>query len=96
MKCSYWQFRHSFWGNAMTKIVQGKINGRTIQLSEDLGLSSGAEVEVQVRVLQPKRNWGEGIRRCAGALADDQDWDAVMEAIHQERKLERRPIPESE
>jgi hypothetical protein len=74
------------------KVVHGKVYGRTIQLSEDLGLAPGQEVEVQVRVLQPNRNWGEGIRRCAGALADDQEWEAIMDEIYRERTLEHRPI----
>jgi hypothetical protein len=80
----------------MTKVIHGKINGRTIELSEDLGLAPGEDVEVQVKSLQPSRNWGEGIRRCGGALADDPEWDVIMEEIHRERKLERRPIPEAE
>ena len=53
----------------MTRVIHGKINGRTIELSEDLGLAPGEEVEVQVKTLPTTRNWGEGIKRCAGALA---------------------------
>jgi hypothetical protein len=80
----------------MTKIIHGKINGRTIELNEDLGLEPGQEVEVQVKTLTAARVWGEGLQRCAGALADDQEWDAIMEEIHRERKLERRSPPEDE
>lgn len=80
----------------MTKVVLGKVRGRTIELTADLGLAEGQEVEVQVKVLPPAKKWGEGILRSAGALADDQQWDAVMDAIHRERKRERRTLPEVE
>jgi hypothetical protein len=80
----------------MTRVIHGKINGRTIELTEDLGLPPGEEVEVQVSPLPAARKWGEGLQRCAGALADDQEWDAIMEEIHQGRKVERRPLPEDE
>ena len=77
----------------MTKTIHGKIHGRSIELSEDLGLAEGQQVEVQVKVIQPTRPWGEGLMRCAGALADDPDWDAIMEEIHRARKQERRSLP---
>lgn len=80
----------------MTKSTYGKIHGRTIELSEDLGLAEGQSVEVQVKILPPIGKWGEGILRTAGALADDPQWDAVMDAIYRERKRERRPAPEVE
>ena len=80
----------------MTKVIHGRIHGRTIELTEDLGLAEGQEVEVQVKIRQPAGKWGEGILRTASALADDPHWDARMEKIHRERKLERRPLPEEE
>jgi len=79
----------------MTKIIHGKVRGRTIELSEDLGLAEGQDVEVEVKILPPARKWGEGIRRTAGALVDDPHWDAIMEEIHQQRKLERRRLEEA-
>ncbi len=66
----------------MTKTIHGK----TIELDEDLGVAEGQEVEGQVRIVQPARKWGEGILRTAGALADDPEWDGIMEQIHQGRK----------
>ncbi len=51
----------------MTKILHGKINGRTIELDEDPGLAPGQQVEVQVNAVRPPQKWGEGILRCAGA-----------------------------
>jgi len=79
----------------MTKVVQGKINGRTIELSEDLGFAPGEEIEVQVRAIPLGQKHGDGLLRTEGALADDPYWDAIMEQIHQERKHDtRREIPE--
>jgi hypothetical protein len=75
----------------MTKTLHGKVHGRTIELDEDPGVAEGQEVEVQVRVL-PKAGGkpGEGLLRTEGALADDTEWDAIMEEIYQARKRERR------
>jgi len=76
----------------MTKIVHGKVHGRTIELDQDLGVAEGQEVEVQVKVIaKSPRKPGEGFLRTEGALADDTEWDAIMAEIQQARKLERRP-----
>jgi len=75
----------------MTKTIHGTVRGRTIELNEDLGLSEGQEVEVSVRTLtNPAMNsLGAGFVRTEGALADDPDWDAIMEEVHRARKQER-------
>jgi hypothetical protein len=81
----------------MTRIVYGKVHGKTIELDEDLGVAEGQEVEVQVKVVAHTKKWGEGLRRCAGALANDwtEEDDRILEAIQQERKWDtRREIPE--
>jgi hypothetical protein len=58
---------------------------------------AGQQVEINIRVVPKKKEpWGEGLKRCAGILADVPEWDAIMEEIHQARKLERRPLPEDE
>jgi hypothetical protein len=58
---------------------------------------NGQQVEVQVRVLPAREAWGEGLRRCAGALAPEwteQD-DQILAEIHQDRKRDtRREVPE--
>jgi hypothetical protein len=80
----------------MTKTLHGKVHGRTIELDEDPGVAEGQEVEVQMKVI-PKaaQKTGEGFLRTEGALADDTEWDAIMEEIYKARKLERRPqIPD--
>jgi len=78
------------------KVIHGKIHGRTIELTEDLGLAEGQEVEVQVKILPSSGKWGEGISRTAGALADDPQWDVIMDVIYRERKRERRLQPKVE
>lgn len=84
-------------GEAMTKTLHGKIHGKTIELDEDLGLAEGREVEVQVRLLpDAPLNPGAGFLRTEGALADDPEWDAIIEQVHQGRKVERRPQGELE
>ncbi|HVC94943.1 MAG TPA: hypothetical protein VND64_14705 [Pirellulales bacterium] len=89
----------------MTKTVHGKVRGRTIELDEDLGVSEGQEVEVTVTVVQATNKWsegipegdpwGEGLRRCAGALAGIPGLDEDMRQILQERKIAKfREVPE--
>jgi hypothetical protein len=56
----------------------------------------GQQVEIQLKVVSPSQPWGEGLKRCAGALADDAEWDGIMEEIYQSRKIERRPQLEDE
>lgn len=75
----------------MTKTIRGKIHGKTIELDEDLGAAEGQEVELQVNFIQADKKWGDGILRSAGGWADHPEMDAIMEEIHQARKLERRP-----
>jgi len=77
----------------MTKVIHGKVRGRTIELMEDLGFPEDQEVEVTVRTVSPKQ--GEGLIRTEGALADDPYWDAIMEETYRERKHDtRREFPE--
>lgn len=77
----------------MAGVIHGRIFGRTIELTEDLGLTDGQEVEVSVRIA-PVRRAGDGLLRTEGALADDPHWDAIMEEIHRERQDDtRRDVP---
>ena len=70
----------------MTKAINGKIHGKTIELDEDLGVADGQEVQVQVTIVPPARKWGEGILRSAGGWVDCPEMDAIMEKIHEGRK----------
>ena len=80
----------------MNKTIHGRVHGKTIELDEDLGVADGQAVELQVKVVPPDRPWGEGILRSAGGWADYPEMDAIMERIHDARKLERRPQMEEE
>ena len=80
----------------MIKQVQGVIHGRTIELTEDPGVEDGQRVMITIQTISPSRPWGEGILRTAGALADDPEWDVIMEKIYLDRKLNRRPQMEDE
>jgi hypothetical protein len=74
----------------MTKILHGVVHGKTIALEEDPGLAEGQAVELTIRPVErpSSRQPGEGFLRTEGALADDTEWDAIMEEIYQERKRE--------
>jgi hypothetical protein len=76
----------------MNKIVHGIVRGKTIELAEELGVADGREVEVQVTVVPQATNWGEGLKRCAGALAAEwtEDDDRILEEIHRSRKDDSR------
>jgi hypothetical protein len=75
----------------MTKTLHGKVHGKTIELAEELGVPEGQEVEIQIKVIsKPGKKTGEGFLRTEGALADDEEWDGIMEEIYSSRKLERR------
>jgi hypothetical protein len=79
----------------MIRSTQGIIRGKTIELVEDLGVAEGQRVEVQVKIIATEKQWGDGLRRCAGALADDPHWDAIMAEIYEDRKRDtRREVPE--
>jgi hypothetical protein len=83
-------------GSTMTKTLHGTVHGRTIELHEDPGIAEGGQVEVRLTVKEEmSRKPGEGFLRTEGALADDEEWDAIMEEIYQARKLDRgREIPD--
>ena len=81
----------------MTKTIHGIVHGKNIELDEEPGVAEGEEVEVTIRTISDPvvRTSGEGFRRTEGALADDTEWDAIMDEIYQSRKQERRPqIPD--
>ena len=75
----------------MTQTLQGVIHGKTIELTDVPALGDGVTVEVQLREVRRTRQPGEGLLRTEGALADDTEWDAIMEEVQQARKLERPP-----
>jgi hypothetical protein len=77
--------------------VGGVVHGKTIELDEDLGVAEGQEIEVQVKVVPSTKTWGEGLKPCAGALANEwtEEDDRILNEIYQDRKRDnRREIPE--
>ena len=88
----------------MTKTINGKIHGKTIELDEDLGVADGQEVQVQVTIVQPtKPAIGMGWRRhICGRLraADDLNPDTTdpWRRSYQDRApaVERRPQVDTE
>ena len=81
----------------MTKTVHGVIHGKTIELRENPGVAEGQEVEITIRPILSQTPWGEGLLRCAGALASDwtDEDDRILEEIHADRQRDtRQEIPE--
>lgn len=81
----------------MSRIIQGIVHGRTIELTEDPGVADGQRVEVIVKPAREAKPWGEGIRRSAGALAESwtQEDDKILDELHLSRKQDTRAeIPE--
>ncbi len=79
----------------MNEVIHGIVQGRTIRLAQDPGIDDGQAVEVVLRPISSPGQWGEGLRRCAGALADYPEMDQHMDEIQNERKLDSRPeLPE--
>jgi hypothetical protein len=73
----------------MSHSTDGIVHGRVIELSHDLGFGDGQHVRVTVEAINDPQEWGEGIRRSAGIVADWHELDAIFEAIQQERKIDR-------
>ncbi len=44
------------------------IHGKAIELEEDLAVADGQQVEIILKTVPAKRQWGEGLHRCAGGL----------------------------
>jgi hypothetical protein len=73
------------------------VHGKTIELNEEPGLPDGQEVTVALQPLCQTHNHtipqprGEGLRRSAGAWAEDgAGLDAYLEWNRQQRKVSRR------
>jgi hypothetical protein len=75
---------------SMKAITHGFVRGRTIELSAETGLPEGQEVTVTLEAVSSKLPPGEGIRRSAGAWANEAaDLDAFLEWNRQQRKQAR-------
>lgn len=82
----------------MIKTMHGIVHGKTIELQQETGVPDGQEVEIVIRsitAIPTTEPWGEGLRRCAGALAGISGLDEDMEQILKERKTAKfREVPE--
>ena len=76
----------------MIKKISGIAHGRTIKLHEDSGVADGQEGEVLISVVPAGEKLGSGFLRTEGALADDDQWDAIMYEIHQARRNDPRAV----
>jgi hypothetical protein len=78
-------------------ILRGVVHGQTIELNGASGLVDGAEVEIRVVEVSQPRISGEGLKRCAGALANDwtEEDDTILQRIYDDRKQSAiRELPE--
>jgi len=78
-----------------TVIGKGVVHGKTINLDQEPGLPDGQQVTVTVQPVTSREKLppGEGIRRSAGAWADDaEELDKYLEWNRQQRKLPRREL----
>lgn len=77
-------------------VIQGVIHGKTIELTTDPGLPDGVTVEVVVRQTKSTEEWGEGLRRSAGSLADEpqETFDALDRIIAERKNMKYREFGE--
>ncbi len=72
----------------MSNVIEGVIHGKTIELAVDPGLKDGQRVRVQV-IVRPVADLDAqraALMRVAGSMADDPEFDAVMEEVADARK----------
>ena len=74
--------------------LKGVVHGKTIELEQEPALPDGQSVVVTLQPLEEKRlPPGEGIRRSAGAWADDPEGlDEYLEQLRNDRAQDRPPI----
>lgn len=76
------------------KTLTGVIHGNVIHLHTPPQFAEGSEVEVVIRSSRPHRIPGEGFLNTEGALADDLDWDEIMDEVQRSRRVERQAAGE--
>jgi hypothetical protein len=71
---------------------KGVINGKTIELTEDLGLAPGVAVTV---IVQPTMDPREALERSAGSWAggDDEEFKRWEEEMRRSRDIDRPELP---
>ena len=77
----------------MKTAMRGIVHGKIIELQKETGLPEGQEVSLTLEPVTLKLPPGEGIRRSAGAWAEDaEELDKYLEWNRQQRKRSRRDI----
>ena len=74
----------------MTKFMHGIVHGKTIELEQEPGLPDGQQAQLAIHVIRSQsasETWGEGLRRCAGALAGIPGLDEDIDQILKQRRL---------
>lgn len=71
------------------KTLIGIIRGKTIELADSPGIDEGTQVDVVVTPSAVQDQSGNGLTATEGALADDSEWDAIMDEIQSSRGWER-------
>jgi hypothetical protein len=58
----------------MLKTIHGKVHGKMIELDEDLGIAEDQDVEVQVKIVEPKKTspttMSEGLAKVYAILGE--------------------------
>ena len=77
----------------MIKTINGKVHGRTIELTEDLGMLDGQDVRVQVTAVSAIPTIPNRLVQSAGLLANEwtEEDDCILKEIRQDRKRDTRP-----
>jgi hypothetical protein len=79
-------------------VLKGVVHGRTIELDSEPGLPDGQAVSVVVEPIDSAKSQAvfEAFKRAAGGWADDdpEGLEAYLEWNRQQRKVQRREIPE--
>ena len=70
----------------MSEVLHGVVHGKIIELEKNPTVDDGQAVEVVLRPVSAPHDWGEGLQRCAGALAGDPEIDAILDEIQRERR----------
>ncbi len=68
----------------MAKTVRGRVQGKTIELEDDLGVADGQEVEVQITFVQPGRNRAESTPPAAALAAEIPEFEPDIEEAENE------------
>ena len=80
-------------------MMKGTVHGKIIELETEPGLPDGQRVTVVVEPVPQHENLAESpleaLKRAAGSWSDDPEGlDRFLEWNRQQRKLDRRPLPE--